>query len=127
MKTKDTKYFNYWQKEGEIVSFDLSYSFKPYKDTTVTAVYNDNLPVADTIRKIIIGTRSVGSETAAVAEFIGISDAVEKGILFGTNLDDATHKISMKTDGNTFSVINDVAASAIGYAILSNGNAIYSK
>ncbi len=125
--TKDTKYFNYWQKDGEIVSFDLSYSFKPYKDTIVTAVYNDNLPVADTIRKIIIGTRSVGSETAAVAEFIGISDAVEKGILFGTNLDDATHKISMKTDGDTFSVINDVAASAIGYAILSNGNAIYSK
>ncbi|MBQ6698090.1 MAG: InlB B-repeat-containing protein [Oscillospiraceae bacterium] len=124
---KDTKYFNYWQKDGEIVSFDLSYSFKPYKDTTVTAVYNDNLPVADTIRKIIIGTRPVGLETAAVAEFIGISDAVEKGILFGTNLDDATHKISMKTDGDTFSVINDVAASAIGYAILSNGNAIYSK
>ena len=121
------KLFNYWQKDGEIVSFDLSYSFKAYKDTTVTAVYNDYLPAADTIRKIIIGTRPVGLETAAVAEFIGISDAVEKGILFGTNLDDATHKVSMKTEGDTFSVIDDVAASAIGYAILSNGNAIYSK
>ncbi|MBQ2743967.1 MAG: InlB B-repeat-containing protein, partial [Oscillospiraceae bacterium] len=124
---KGIKRFNYWEKDGEIVSFDLSYSFKPYKDTTVTAVYNDS-SVADTIvRKIIVGTRPVGNKTAAVAEFIGISDAVEKGILFGTNLDNATHKISMKTEGDTFSVIDDVDGDAIGYAILSNGNAIYSK
>ena len=122
-----TKLFNYWEKDGEIVSFDLSYSFKAYKDTTVTAVYKDYLPVADAVRKIIIGTRTVGNEIAAVAEFIGVSDVVEKGILFGESLDNATHKIAMKTDGDTFSVIDDVAGDAIGYAILANGNVIYSK
>ncbi len=119
--------FNYWERDGEIVSFDLSYSFKAWKDTTVTAVYNDYTPVAKTVRKIILGTRLVGGETAAVAEFIGISDVVEKGILFGTDIDNATHKISMKTEGDTFSVIDDVSGEAIGYAILSNGNVIYSK
>ncbi|MBE6912407.1 MAG: hypothetical protein E7473_07770 [Ruminococcaceae bacterium] len=122
-----TKLFNYWEKDGEIVSFDLSYSFKVWKDTTVTAVYKDYLPVADTVRKIILGTRPVGTETAVVAEFIGVSDVVEKGILFGTSLEDATHKVSMKTEGDTFSVIDDVTGDAIGYAILSNGNVIYSK
>ncbi len=119
--------FNYWERDGEVVSFDRSYSFKAWKDTTVTAVYNDYTPVAKTVRKIILGTRLVGGETAAVAEFIGISDVVEKGILFGTDIDNATHKISMKTEGDTFSVIDDVSGEAIGYAILSNGKVIYSK
>lgn len=121
------KLFNYWMKDGEIVSFDLYYSFKVWKDTTVTAVYNNYTPLADAVRKIILGTRAVGDETAVVAEFIGITDAVEKGILFGTNIDNATHKVSMKTDGDTFSVIDNVTGDAVGYAILQNGSVIYSK
>ncbi len=122
-----TQLFNYWERDGEIVSFDHTYSFKAWKNTTVTAVYKNYLPIADTVRKIILGTRTVGADTAVVAEFIGVENAVERGILFGTDIDNATHKVSMKTDSDTFSVINDVAGDAIGYAILSNGNVIYSK
>ncbi len=120
-------YFNYWKKGNDIVSFDKTYSFYAWEDCTLTAVYEKYVPIADTARKILVGTRTVGSDTVAVAEFIGVESAVEKGILFGTSIDIVSHKVSMKTDGNTFSVIDDVDGDAIGYAILSDGNVIYSK
>ncbi|MBQ9985184.1 MAG: InlB B-repeat-containing protein [Oscillospiraceae bacterium] len=121
------KLFNYWMRDGEIVSFDLSYSFKVWKDTEVTAVYKDYVPAAEAVRKIILGTRTVGTDTAIVAEFIGVDNAVEKGILFGTDLDNATHKVAMSENGDAFTVIDDVTGDGIGYAILANGKVIYSK
>ncbi len=123
-----TLLFNYWEKDGEIVSFDESYSFRVYKDTTVTAVYKEYQPLAESVRKIILGTRTVGNEAAVVAEFINVTDVVEKGIMFGgTSLDDATHKVAMKGTDNFFSVIHDVSGAAKGYAILSDGSVIYSE
>ncbi|MBQ7054834.1 MAG: hypothetical protein IJN97_06395, partial [Oscillospiraceae bacterium] len=120
--------FNYWEKDGEIVSFDESYSFRVYKDTTVTAVYKEYQPLTESVRKIILGERLVGGETAVIAEFINVTGAVEKGIMFGgTSLDDATHKVAMKGTDNFFSVIHNVSGAAKGYAILSDGSVIYSE
>lgn len=128
LRKDNTLLFNYWTKDGEIVSFNQSYSFRVYKDTTVTAVYKEYKPLAESVRKIILGTRTVGTETAVIAEFINVTDVVEKGIMFGgTSLDDATHKVAMKGTDNFFSVIDDVTGDAKGYAILENGSVIYSK
>ncbi|MBE6912466.1 MAG: hypothetical protein E7473_08065 [Ruminococcaceae bacterium] len=123
-----TQFFNYWVNEnGEILSFDKSYTFKALKNCTVTAVYNEFIPVAQNIRKIII----TNSGNDVFAEFIGIDNVIERGILFGenANLGSYTAKVPMTTDAEHFTVNNDLEGEpdATGYAILDGGKVIYSK
>ncbi|MBQ2742257.1 MAG: hypothetical protein IJF32_05575, partial [Oscillospiraceae bacterium] len=51
-----------------------------------------------------------------MAEFIGFTDVIEKGIMCGTN------KIAMTKPGNQFTVIADEATTYVGYAILQDGD-----
>ncbi len=121
--------FAYWEKDGEVVSFDRSYTFKAWKNTTVNAVYKEYPVTASTIRKIILNTFTVGGEAAVMAEYIlpGVT-VVEKGIVFGDSLDEnVTARAAMSGNGNYFSMIDDISADPIGYAILSDGSVIYSK
>lgn len=125
---KGSELFNYWENEnGEILSFNLSYTFKALKDTTVKAVYKAYKPVAQTIRKIVM----TNDGKNVFAEFIGISNAIERGILFGedANIGNYTAKVTMNTDADEFTAYNDLEGSidAVGYAILANGKVIYSK
>ncbi len=70
----------------------------------------------------------MGEESAVMAEFIlPDTNVVEKGILFGTDLDHATHRAAMSGNGNYFSIIDDVTEAPVGYAVLSDGSVIYSK
>ena len=120
--------FNYWENEnGEILSFDLSYTFKALRNATVKAVYKEYKPTAKTIKKIVVSK----SGKNVFAEFIGIGNVIERGILFGENasLGNYTAKVTMNTDGDEFTVYNDLEdePKAIGYAILAGGNVIYSK
>ncbi|MBE6911366.1 MAG: hypothetical protein E7473_02475, partial [Ruminococcaceae bacterium] len=78
------KVFMYWTKNDEIVSTESTYTFSAWETATVTAVYGDSAPtLGKTMRKILLGTLPAGEDTAVMAEFIGFSDAVEKGIIFG--------------------------------------------
>lgn len=115
--------FNYWKRDGEIVSFDREYSFTAYKNCRVEAVYSLACPsISEKIRKIILGSFSTGKENAVMAEFIGMDGAIEKGIMFGTN------KTAMKTAGDMFTMTDDDETNdAVGYAIFSDGSIIYSK
>lgn len=111
--------FKCWTKSDingntEIVSVDKTYSFKAWEKCTVTAVYED-YNFSGATSKIVLDTFSAGNETAIMAEFIGLSNVVEKGIMCGTN------KIAMTKPGNQFTVIADKAATYIGYAILKSG------
>ncbi len=121
--------FAYWEKDGEIVSFDRTYTFKAWKNTTVNAVYKKYQVEASTIRKILLNTFTVGDEIAVMAEYIlpGVT-VVEKGIVFGDSLDkNVTARAAMSGNGSYFSMIDDVSADPIGYAILSDGSVIYSE
>jgi len=118
--------FNYWLDDnGNIVSFKESYSFYAYRDCEYTAVYKQFEPISKSLRKIILNKD--GSQL--MAEFIGFnsSDIVERGILFGSDLSNFSAKAVMKTDAKQFAVYNDTALSGVGYAILADGNVIYSK
>lgn len=128
----DYEAFNYWEKKDkagntEIVSFDRTYSFYAYEDCTLTAVYKVFEPISKSLRKIILtnaGTNNI------MAEFIGLSDAVEKGIIFGgTSISDAgIVKSAMTTGGSQYVVENDKSyTSYTGYAILTDGSVIYDK
>ncbi len=122
--TDVSKVFCYWEKNGEIVSFDKNYSFYAAENCTVNAVYGDYAPEETSLRKVIFSAIS----GRVHAEFIGLSDAVEKGIIYGSTLLDATHRITMKTDGNQFTFVDDVEeADYTAYAILPNGKIVYSK
>lgn len=119
--------FNYWKKDDEIVSFDRSYSFYAYEDCDLTAVYKAYEPISKALRKIIL-TKTDNNNI--MAEFIGLSDAVEKGIIFGgsTLSDSGIIKSAMTTGSSQYVVENDKNYTAyIGYAILSNGSVIYDK
>lgn len=122
--------FKCWTKKGanettpEIVSVDKTYTFYAWEDCTVTAVYEQNYPLA-TAMKIIIDCFEVNSETGIMAEFVGITNAVEKGILF-TDTEGTERKIAMTTTDNQFTVIADKPGTYVGYAILKDGNA-YSR
>ena len=118
------KVFVYWKKDGEIVSFDKTYSFLADADCELEACYESYKPITEALRKIII--KADGQNL--IAEFIGIDTAVEKGIIFGgENFGEATHKIAMKQSGNHLSAINDDSLEYIGYAILSDGLVVYDK
>ncbi|MBQ9984856.1 MAG: hypothetical protein IJP38_00930, partial [Oscillospiraceae bacterium] len=124
-----TNLFNYWINEnGEILSFDKTYTFKALKASTITAVYKEYIPVGEAIRKIVM---TKDNKNNIFAEFLGIDNVIERGILFGedASLGNYTAKVTMNTDANHFTVNNDLEnePEAIGYAILANGNVIYSK
>lgn len=115
-----------WKKseingKSEIVSVDESYEFKAWESCTVTAVYDEYNYEGNTM-KIVIDIFTAGNETGVMAEFIGLSDAVEKGIMF-TDSNSETTKISMTTADNQFTVIADKPGTYVGYAILKSGNA----
>ena len=114
-----TKIFKGWKRNGGIVSVDPSYTFRAWEDTTVEAVYAESAPAfSGKFMKIVIDSFEAGNETAVMAEFIGIDNAVEKGIIIN-----GTKKIAMKGNGNQFSVIADIPnATYIGYAILRDGD-----
>ena len=125
---KGAELFNYWENEnGEILSFGLSYTFKALKDTTIKAVYKEYKPTAQTIKKIVVTKDGKN----VFAEFIGIGNVIERGILFGENasLGNYSAKVTMNTDADEFTVYNDLEdePKAIGYAILAGGKVIYSK
>ena len=123
---KGTKVFAYWTRNGEIVSFDKSYSFTATNDITVTAVYQDYAPASKTIRKIIVDKVTVGTNEEVYADFIGCGNAIERGFIFGgTDFSTATHRLPMTTSKSTFSVIDDIGE-ATAYAIFEDG-VIYGK
>lgn len=120
--------FVYWKKGDEIVSFDKTYSFLASENCELTACYNAYRPITDALKKIVIS----GSGQNIMVEFIGLADAVEKGIIFDENsaenitFSNATHKITMTQDGNQLAAVADIGT-YIGYAILADGNVIYDK
>ena len=120
--------FAYWENEnGEVLSFDLSYTFTALRDITVKAVYSEYNPKKETIKKIVVSNDGKN----VFAEFIGIGNVIERGLLFGENasLGNYTAKVTMNTDGDEFTAYNDLEdePKAIGYAILAGGKVIYSK
>ena len=128
---KDGKKFFGWRKtvngaQAELVSASTSYTFNAWENCEVTPVYEDEKAVFNGVaRKIVLGTFSVGDETAVMAEFIGFGDdVVERGIsLDGTD-------IAMTTkEYNQFTIVNNEnAANISGYAILADGTkVIYNK
>ncbi len=64
-----------------------------------------------------------------IAEFIGCENAIERGIVYGEGtptVDSWSNKISMATDKNALSVINNSGKNARAYAIF-EGGVIYSE
>ena len=117
--------FNYWLKNDEIVGFGTTYTFNAWEDVTVTAVYKEYQPIAKNLTKIILRE---SANNNIMAEFIGLSDAVEKGIIFGgSTLETASYRTAMTGDGNQFAVENNIGLDATGYAILANGDVVYDK
>ncbi|MBQ4545467.1 MAG: hypothetical protein II996_07870 [Oscillospiraceae bacterium] len=127
----DTQLFNYWTRNGEVVSFDKTYSFFLAEDSTLVPVYADHKPtVSGAVRKIILS--SDGNNL--MAEFLGLDNAIEKGILVGgTDLTSGSGtKVSMTTGSSQFTVENDIvgATTSVGYAIINDNGTqkvIYSK
>ncbi|MBE6965512.1 MAG: hypothetical protein E7441_05700 [Ruminococcaceae bacterium] len=126
----NTKLFNYWKKGDEIVSFDREYSFCAWEACTLTAVYSDYVPLADTVRKIILGNAG----NTYVAEFIGFdgADVLERGIAFATegnaSYASINRAVMTKKDLNHLAAVNDIeATSVVGYVIDKEGNVYYSK
>ena len=121
-----SKVFVYWTKDGEIVSFAKTYTFLAAQNCNLVAVYEDYKPsVTQELRRIII--------SGNFAEFIGLDDASEKGVLFSKNGGDvsfttASHKIAMTGEGNQLKFENDLGedSTMTGYAIV-DGKVIYSK
>lgn len=112
------KVFKGWKKNGEIVSVSKTYNFYAYKTCTVEAVYADEAPnFSGKFIKILIDTFSAGNDTSVMAEFIGLSDAVEKGIIVN-----GAYKIPMKSDASQFTVNADVDGTYEGYAIVKDGS-----
>ncbi|MBQ2741873.1 MAG: hypothetical protein IJF32_03630 [Oscillospiraceae bacterium] len=133
-RKENTKLFNYWKKGDEIVSFDREYSFCAWEPCTLTAVYTDYVPLADTVRKIILGSVANGTETTYVAEFIGFDgdDVLERGIAFATegnaSYASINRAVMTKKDLNHLAAVNDIGAtSVVGYVIDKDGKVYYSK
>lgn len=121
------EYFRFWKKKAadgsvEIVSFDKEYTFYAFENCEVTAVYSayesatSQGTLAANFRKIIL-TNLGGNQY--MAEFIGFSDAVEKGIAIGTN------RIAMTTDKTQFTLDAETTEGVNGYAIGSDGKVYY--
>ena len=110
--------FKCWTKSDingktEIVSANETYSFKAWENCTVNAIYEDHTYNGDRF-KIIIDTFTAGDVTAIMAEFIGLDNAVEKGIMYNGT------KIAMTKPGNQFTVTADEGGTFKGYAIVGN-------
>ncbi|MBR2180291.1 MAG: hypothetical protein IJ949_00210, partial [Oscillospiraceae bacterium] len=125
-----TKLFNYWMKGDEIVSFDREYSFCAWEACALEAVYTDYVPLADSVRKIILG--KAGS--TYVAEFIGFDgdDVLERGIAFATSgtasCVSINRAVMTRKDLNHLAAFDDISAtSVVGYVIDKAGNVYYSK
>lgn len=105
--------FKGWKKNGEIVSVNKNYTFRAYENCDVEAIYADKSPnFSGKFIKIFMNTFTAGDNTAIMAEFIGITGAVEKGIIANGN------KIPMKGDGSQFTVTADIDGTYEGYAII---------
>ena len=123
------KVFKCWTKTvGEvtrIISLDEKYTFNVWEACTLTAVIVDEEPVfTGNTFSIILSTmaEAVDGNTAYIAEFVGLRDAVEKGIVFGNK------RVAMTTDAAQFTVVDDIGnVDVTGYAILSDGTVIYDK
>ncbi|MBQ6902583.1 MAG: hypothetical protein IJN71_06205, partial [Oscillospiraceae bacterium] len=113
--------FNYWMKDGEIVSFDKTYEFFAYETCDLVAVYKKYEPTAaikNSFRKALL--KGIGGNQL-MAEFIGFGAAKEKGIEIAGN------RYSMSTDGSQFTLYNDIKnSSAKAYVIDASGNIYYS-
>ena len=110
-------------KTAALVSASTTYKFYAWENCSVEAVYKaEKANFSGAIRKIVLGEISVGGKTAVMAEFIGLDNAVEKGITLGTA------DYAMSTDGTQFTIVNDVDATSIsGYAILADGTKVIFK
>lgn len=126
----DGKVFKCWTKTPEgsetakIISLDSTYTFNSWESCKLTAVFADEEPVFTGNKfSIILSTMgNVDNNTAYMAEFVGLGDAVEKGIQFGNK------RVAMTTDAAQFTVVNDTTATDVtGYAILPDGTVIYDK
>ena len=117
--------FNYWtDSNGEIVSFDSTFTFTAAFNCGFVAVYKDYLPETTKIRKIQVTQN--GAYT--MVTFIGTETAVERGVLFGesSTLDNFMLKKTMQTDATVFSIENKTGVSIRGYALFEEGKVIYS-
>lgn len=121
------KPFKCWTKKGvneekaEIVSIDDSYSFYAWEDCTVEAVYGDHYYTGNNMKILIDSFDIATGVTGVMAEFIGLDNAVEKGIKFTDSKGNET-KIPMTTTDNQLAVVADGAGTYTGYAILKEGN-----
>jgi len=115
--------FRFWKKtvngKEEVVSLEPEYTFYAWENTTVTAEYGDDAPMFTGEKlKIIIDSFDVNGETGVMAEFIGLSDAVEKGIMFTDTASSETRKMAMTTKDKQFTVIANMLGTYTGYAIV---------
>ncbi len=115
----DDANFSYWEKtingKKQIVSIDKTYTFNAWEDCSVTAVCNGTFDLGRAARKVLLGTFTVGNQTAVMAEFVGFDNAFEKGLI----IDDAK-EIVMQSGKKQFTITNDntSAITVKGYAIV---------
>ena len=120
---KDAGTFRFWEKtvngKAEVVSLEPEYTFYAWENTTVTAEYGDDSPMFTGEKlRIIIGSFDVGNNTGVMAEFIGLENAVEKGIMFTAKSETKARKMAMTTTDNQFTVIANESGTYEGYAIV---------
>ena len=114
----DDAEFSYWEKtingESQIVSIDKTYTFNAWESCTVEAVCNGTFDLGRAARKILLGTFTVGEQTAVMAEFVGFENAFEKGLAVDGK------EITMQSEKNQFTITNDTNADVTveGYAVL---------
>ncbi len=89
-KTKDGKAFSYWQRDGKIVSYDLSYSFYTDKDTVLESVYGKTTEN----KALLVMGEPIATEDNRIAFFAERNipseyTVVQTGILLGKS-DDLT-------------------------------------
>ena len=122
--TPEGKTFKGWIKnvngKNELVSTSSVYKFLAWEDCRVEPIYSDDAESFGSAMKIVLDDFAVGNGTAIMAEFIGIENVVEKGIMFGTT------KIAMTGDGNQFTITADEAGTYTGYAIVED-NGTYTE
>lgn len=120
----DGNYFKWWTRTvngvTEVVSADREYTFCPWEDCTVEAIYgNEKQILGGNLRKIAL---DVLGNDSIMAEFIGLDGAnvAEKGIILTGG--EWTKKIAMSTNNSQFTITNNIdATSATGYAIIKDG------
>ena len=111
--------FKGWVKNGELVSTNKTYTFLAYETCTVTEMTGDKELSAKLV-KIALDDFVSGDITAVMAEFIGLDNAVEKGIMFDNG--ETVSKIAMTGDGNQFTVTADEEGTYTGYAVIRKGS-----